>query len=43
MSGNSYLIDADIAIYLLSGDKKIAEVLDKNLIYKIHELDSYCT
>ncbi len=33
MSGNSYLIDTNIAIYLLGGDKKIAEVLNKNHIY----------
>ena len=33
MSGNSYLIDTNIAIYLLAGDKKIAEVLNENHIY----------
>ena len=33
MSGNSYLIDTNIAIYLLAGDPKIAEVLDQNQIY----------
>jgi len=33
MSGNRYLIDTNIAIYLLSGDPKIAEVLDQNQIY----------
>ena len=35
MSGNSYLIDTNIAIYLLSGDPKIAGVLDQNQIYII--------
>ena len=33
MSGSSYLIDTNIALYLLGGDKKVSEILDKNSIY----------
>ena len=33
MNGNRYLIDTNIAIYLLGGDSKIAELLDKTQIY----------
>jgi predicted nucleic acid-binding protein len=33
MSGSSFLIDTNIAIYLLGGDKKVAEILDNNSIY----------
>jgi hypothetical protein len=28
MSGNSFLLDTNIALYLLSGDKHIAEIID---------------
>jgi len=33
MSGSSYLIDTNIALYLLGGDKKVSEILDKNSIF----------
>ncbi len=33
MNGNNYLIDTNIAIYLLSGNQKIAELLHQNNIY----------
>lgn len=33
MTGNRYLIDTNIAIYLLAGDQKIAELLDQAQIY----------
>lgn len=33
MSGNRFLIDTNIAIYLLAGDLRIAEMLDKTQIY----------
>jgi len=33
MNGNRYLIDTNIAIYLLAGDKRIADILDQNQIY----------
>lgn len=33
MNGSRYLIDTNIAIYLLAGDKRIADILDQNQIY----------
>ena len=33
MNGNRYLIDTNIAIYLLAGDERIADILDKNQIF----------
>ncbi len=33
MNGNRYLIDTNIAIYLLAGDERIADILDQNQIY----------
>ena len=33
MNGTRYLIDTNIAIYLLAGDQKIAELLDENQIF----------
>lgn len=33
MNGNRYLIDTNIAIFLLAGDLKIAELLNENLVY----------
>ncbi|MFC2088809.1 type II toxin-antitoxin system VapC family toxin, partial [Calditrichota bacterium] len=33
MNGNNYLIDTNIAIYLLSGDQRIAELLHSNNIF----------
>jgi predicted nucleic acid-binding protein len=33
MSGSSLLIDTNIALYLLSGNKTIAEILDGSTIY----------
>ena len=43
MNGNRYLIDTNIAIYLLNGDKRIAELLNGNHIYIsfITELELY--
>jgi len=33
MNGNRYLVDTNIIIYLLSGDRKIAEILDRSQVY----------
>jgi hypothetical protein len=33
MSGNSLLIDTNIALYLLNGDEKIADLLDGRDVY----------
>ncbi len=33
MNGNNYLIDTNIAIYLLGGDQRIAEFLHQNSIF----------
>ncbi len=33
MNGNRYLIDTNIAIYLLAGDLKVAELLDQSHVY----------
>ena len=33
MNGNRYLIDTNIAIYLLAGDERIADILDQNQIF----------
>lgn len=33
MNGNNLLVDTNIVIYLLSGDKTIADLLDKKKIY----------
>jgi predicted nucleic acid-binding protein len=43
MSGNRYLIDTNIAIYLMGGDERIADLLHENYIYLsfITELELY--
>lgn len=33
MNGNNFLVDTNIVIYLLSGDKTIADLLDRKRIY----------
>lgn len=33
MNGNRYLIDTNIAIYLLGGDQKVAEILDQSQVF----------
>ncbi len=33
MNGNNLLVDTNIVIYLLSGDKTVADLLDKKRIY----------
>lgn len=33
MNGNNFLVDMNIVIYLLSGDKTIADLLDRKRIY----------
>jgi predicted nucleic acid-binding protein len=33
MNGNRYLIDTNIAIYLLAGDQKVAEILDQSQVF----------
>lgn len=33
MSGNKLLVDTNVVLYLLSGDKTVAELLDKKQIY----------
>jgi hypothetical protein len=33
MNGNNLLVDTNIVIYLLSGDKTIADLLDKKRVY----------
>ncbi len=32
MSGNSYLIDTNIVLYLLSGDERIADILNDHAV-----------
>lgn len=33
MSGNRFLVDTNIALYLLGGNKEVAEILDNTTIY----------
>lgn len=33
MNGNRYLIDTNIAIYLLAGDQKVADILDQSQVF----------
>ncbi len=32
MSGNSYLLDTNIVLYLLAGDKRLADILNDQII-----------
>jgi predicted nucleic acid-binding protein len=33
MSGNSYLVDTNIVLYLLAGDKRLADILNDQVIF----------
>ena len=33
MSGNSYLLDTNIVLYLLAGDERLADILDNQVIF----------